>query len=108
MVAQNVFGATSYLGIPATILAEQLVQPLFLNRGTENDLMVLGAKRITGYEVVRPGGSGFIAPDDTRSPHYQDQLAQYTSFRYHRTWFTPGEVKAHLESVTVLSPLLPR
>ena len=97
VVAQNVFGATSYLGIPATILAEQLLQPLFLNRGTENDLMVLGPSHHR-LRSSAAGGSGFIAPDGTRSSHYPDQLAST------RVPLSPHSVARPERSRPTLSP----
>jgi penicillin amidase len=102
LVAQNVFSPDSYLGVPAADPSEELTTPVFMNRGTANDLMVSGRRQITGYEVVPPGESGFVAPDGARSRHYADQFGLYVDFRYKRTWFMNAEVLSHLESVAVL------
>jgi penicillin amidase len=102
LVAQTVFSPLLYTGIPAADPSEELVEPIFMNRGTENDLMVATAAKITGYEVAPPGESGFVAPNGARSRHYADQFDLYADFGKKRTWFTPAEVQAHLESVQVL------
>jgi penicillin amidase len=55
-----------------------------MNRGTENDLIVFGAKdahsKVAAYDVAAPGESGFVAPDGTPSPQYADQVEMYATF----------------------------
>lgn len=36
--------------------------------------------RVSFCAVTPPGQSGFIAPDGTKSPHYEDQLQLYADF----------------------------
>ena len=52
-----------------------------MNRGTENDMILTEGDLC----AVTPGQSGFIAPDGTKSPHYQDQLSTPTSAAGART-----------------------
>ena len=51
-----------------------------MNRGTENDMIRFRDGKVTFCAVTPPGQSGFIAPDGTKSPHYQDQLQLYADF----------------------------
>jgi penicillin amidase len=74
-----------------------------MNRGTENDLIVFDRDgKVTSCEVTPPGQSGFIAPDGTRSKHYQDQLEMFGRFGCKPTWLDPKDVERHLESKSVL------
>ena len=51
-----------------------------MNRGTENDMIRFRDGKVTFCAVTPPGQSGFIAPDGTKSPHYEDQLQLYADF----------------------------
>jgi penicillin amidase len=42
--------------------------------------MIFRRRGVTDYEVTPPGQSGFVAPDGTRSPHYDDQLDMFIDF----------------------------
>ncbi|WP_306317116.1 MULTISPECIES: penicillin acylase family protein [unclassified Streptomyces] len=96
--ARHTFGTSSYLGVPMTDKNAELSGPVYMNRGTENDLMVAGRDRIAGHDVLPPGQSGFTAPDGTRSPHYADQLDLYVNWRHKPTYFTEQEVNENLKS----------
>lgn len=73
-------------------------------RDTENNLVVFSGKnKVKAYEVVAPGQSGFIAPDGTPSPHYQDQLSLYENFDYKETWLNKKDVKAHTRSTETIN-----
>ncbi|NEB81943.1 penicillin acylase [Streptomyces sp. SID14478] len=101
--APHTFGTSSYLGVPMTDDGAELSGPVYMNRGTENDLMVATSDRITGYDVMPPGQSGFTAPDGTRSPHYSDQLDLYVNWQHKPTYFTKREVDDNLRSTQRLS-----
>ncbi|MFI5660023.1 penicillin acylase family protein [Streptomyces sp. NPDC051684] len=102
-VAGHTFGTSSYLGIPMTDKGAELSGPVFMNRGTENDLMVATPERISGHDVLPPGQSGFTASDGTRSPHYSDQLDLYVNWRHKPTYFTEREVDENLRSTERLT-----
>ncbi|MFF4759762.1 penicillin acylase family protein [Streptomyces sp. NPDC001292] len=100
---RHTFGTSSYLGIPMTGKDAELSGPVFMNRGTENDLMVATPDRISGHDVMPPGQSGFTAPDGTQSPHYSDQLDLYVNWRHKPMYFTEREVNENLESTERLT-----
>ncbi|MER6523776.1 penicillin acylase family protein [Streptomyces sp. NPDC001508] len=97
-VARQVFSPDSYLGFPETGKGAELSGPLFMNRGTENDLMVAKSGGIAGYDVMPPGESAFISPEGKPARHYQDQLLMYVNWGRKPTFFTDREVDTHLES----------
>jgi penicillin amidase len=71
-----------------------------MNRGTENNLAVLSVDGVRSLDVTPPGQSGFVAPDGTRSPHYDDQLALFDAFELKPQAFTRAEVEAAAASRT--------
>jgi penicillin amidase len=102
-VAEHFYVTNNFLGIPQAGSAEMLKNPVFMNRGTENDLIVFGADgKAAGCEVAPPGQSGFVAPDGTRARHYQDQLEMFASFGCKPTWLDPRDVDRNVESKSVL------
>jgi penicillin amidase len=102
-VAEHFYLTNNFLGIPQAGGGEVLKNPRFMNRGTENDLIVFDRDgKVTSCEVTPPGQSGFIAPDGTRSKHYQDQLEMFGRFGCKPTWLDAKDVDSHLESKTVL------
>jgi penicillin amidase len=75
----------------------------FMNRGTQNDKVVFSSSGATSMcTVAPPGQSGFVAPDGTRSKHYDDQLSLYEDFGCKSEWLTGSEVDSHLESTKTL------
>jgi penicillin amidase len=58
---------------------------------------------VQGFEVVAPGQSGFIAPDGSRSKHFDDQLALYGDLKNKRTWLTAEDIEAHTVEKKILS-----
>ncbi|WP_290739815.1 penicillin acylase family protein [Amaricoccus sp.] len=79
-IDQHVFDTKNYLGIPQTTADEGLAVGTAMNRGTENNMVRFRDGKVTFCAVTPPGQSGFIAPDGTKSPHYQDQLQLYADF----------------------------
>ena len=77
---QHVFETKNYLGIPQAGPDETLAIGTAMNRGTENDMIRFRDGKVSFCAVTPPGQSGFIAPDGTKSPHYQDQLQLYADF----------------------------
>ena len=77
---QHVFDTKNYLGIPQAGADEGLAVGTAMNRGTENDMIRFRDGKVTFCAVTPPGQSGFIAPDGTKSPHYDDQLQLYADF----------------------------
>ncbi len=76
----HVFETKNYLGIPQAGADETLAVGTAMNRGTENDMIRFHDGKVTFCAVTPPGQSGFIAPDGTKSPHYEDQLQLYADF----------------------------
>ena len=101
-VAQRPFSTRNFLGVPQAGDGELLTAPIEQNRGTENDMIVMKPGAIVGWEVVPPGENAFIAPDDDKSVHYDDQFGMYQTFGRKRMWFYPDDVEAHKQSETVL------
>jgi len=73
-----------------------------MNRGTENNMAVLGADGVALHDVMPPGQSGFTAPDGTPSPHRDDQLALYGAYGNKRQWLTRAEAIANTEPAHTL------
>ncbi|WP_245832219.1 penicillin acylase family protein [Oceanospirillum sanctuarii] len=98
------FFTNNFLGVPQAADKEAVQTHIAMNRGTENNLVVFSGKnKVKAYEVVAPGQSGFIAPDGTPSPHYQDQLSLYENFDYKETWLNKKDVKAHTRSTETIN-----
>ena len=97
-VGTRPYRTSNFLGIPQTFEDESLSTPLEQNRGTENNMFIMHADRVIGWEVTPPGQSGFVAPDGSRHAHYNDQLDMYQEFGRKRTWFYADEVEANKKS----------
>ncbi|SIR81062.1 penicillin amidase [Haladaptatus litoreus] len=69
----------------------------FLNRGTENHIVRMGAE-IRGENILPPGNSGYVAPDGTPDEHYDDQLEMFVAFEYKDLLFTDDEIDEATES----------
>lgn len=93
----TLFRTQNFMGIPQARHADTMALPALLNRGTENNMAVLGADGIELYDIMPPGQSGFTAPDGTPSPHRDDQLALYGAYGRKRQWLTRDEALANTE-----------
>lgn len=102
-IAHTTYGTKNFLGIPQAGDEQPMSNRLAMNRGTENNLTVFTTAGVQGFEVVAPGQSGFIAPDGTRSKHFDDQLALYGDLKNKRTWLSDQDVDAHTVEKTHLS-----
>ncbi|MCH4271358.1 penicillin acylase family protein [Kerstersia gyiorum] len=60
---------------------QEVSLPVNMNRGTANHMVTFRQGKLDYADVIAPGQSGFIAPDGSASPHYQDQLALYGDFK---------------------------
>jgi penicillin amidase len=98
------FNDTNFLKTPQALSREERDDMPDMNRGTENNMTVFsGAETPIGYEIVAPGQSGFIAPDGTKSPHYEDQYELFRSHGKKRTWLSIEDVDANTTSTVTLS-----
>ena len=97
-VVQQRFVTTNFNGIPQANPDEELFLPVNMNRGTENHMVVLKPSGLKGVDVCPPGQSGFVAPDGTPDPHYQDQMVLYRDFEYKNMLFYPNDVTKNAES----------
>jgi penicillin amidase len=93
----TLFRTQNFMGIPQARHADTMALPALMNRGTENNMAVLGADGIELYDVMPPGQSGFVAPNGTPSPHRNDQLALYGAYGRKRQWLTRDEALANTE-----------
>jgi penicillin amidase len=93
----TLFRTRNFMGIPQAGAADTMALPAFMNRGTENNMAVLGADGIRLYDVMPPGQSGFTAPDGTPSPHRNDQLALYGRYGMKPQWLTREAARANTE-----------
>jgi penicillin amidase len=91
-VVKQQFFYTNFAGIPQASVGEHLYLPIQMNRGTENHLVVFRHGNVEGWDVCPPGQSGFVAPDGTPSPHYQDQMNLYKNFDLKPMLFDLNEV----------------
>ncbi|VFR31921.1 Penicillin G acylase precursor [plant metagenome] len=71
-------------------------------RGTMNALYVFRNGQVTMCDAVPPGQSGFIAPDGTPSPHYDDQFTLYTQFGCKPRHVTQDAIEANAVETRVL------
>ncbi len=93
----TLFRTQNFMGIPQARNADSMALPALMNRGTENNMAVLGADGVELYDIMPPGQSGFVAPDGTPSPHRNDQLALYGAYGRKRLWLTRDEALANTE-----------
>jgi penicillin amidase len=98
----TLFRTRNFMGIPQACHGDTMALPHFMNRGTENNMAVLGADGVELYDVMPPGQSGFTAPDGTPSPHSRDQLALYGAYGRKRQWLTRDEALANTERAHTL------
>lgn len=94
------FGTANVFGVPQSFVPPKDV--IFMNRGTQNHLVVLGKDRIQGWNVVPPGQSGFTDLMGKTGAHYSDQIDLYVKFMYKPMLFTRQEVEEAAESKTLL------
>jgi penicillin amidase len=72
---------------------------IWMNRGTYGQLVHLGKKDgLQAVNVISPGQSG-----DFRSPHFDDQLDLYATWKYKPMRLTRSSQLEHAESVTTLA-----
>ncbi len=79
-VIPHVFGINNFAGIPQAGSSEAIPLGNFMNRGTQNHMVVFDRGRVEAYNVCPPGQSGFISPSGIKDPHYEDQLQIYRDF----------------------------
>lgn len=83
-------------------LTPQVPDTIWMNRGTYNQIVHLGAGRhLWAENVVAPGQSG-----DPASPHFADQLALYATWRYKPMRLDLPDLTGHITSTTRLRPPL--
>lgn len=103
-VATHLFKPQNFLGIPQANADEGITLAPFMNRGTENNLIVFkGGKAVSLCTVAPPGQSGFVNPNGVKSPHYADQLELYKSFGCKEEHLDQGAVRADAKNVKVLN-----
>lgn len=99
----HVFSTRNFLGVQQASGDEELRLPSAMNRGTQNNIVIFSDDGVSLCTVAPPGQSGFIAPDGTKSPHYDDQLELYGEFGCNPQWLTPEQVDANAVSTQTLT-----
>jgi penicillin amidase len=102
-VVKHAFLTNNFIGAPQAGADELLTLPSFMNRGSQNDKVVLGARGVTLCTAAPPGQSGFVAPDGRKSAHYADQMTLFKDFGCKSEALTPAEVDRQAESTRQLS-----
>lgn len=94
----HTFDTFNYADIPTTTANNELKLPAAMNRGTQNNQIVLGAQGVSYCDAMPPGQSGFVSPGGKLSAHYKDQLSLYANFECKRQWLSPEDVQANAKS----------
>jgi penicillin amidase len=90
----------AHISWEALPLTPQVPDTIWMNRGTYNQIVHLGAGRhLWAENVVAPGQSG-----DPASPHFSDQLALYATWRYKPMRLDLPDLTGHVVSETRLGP----
>lgn len=101
-VAHIGYSDKNFLGIPQASPGEAIKGPEYANRGTENNMAVLGRGQARLCIAAPPGQSGFVAPDGTKSAHYADQLELYAAFDCRDEQLTWAQAAKAAKGTTVL------
>jgi penicillin amidase len=80
-VVPQKFDYKNFAGVPQANASEVLYLPVNMNRGTQNHMVVFKKTGFEAQNVCPPGQSGFVAPDGTKDPHYEDQMELYQNFQ---------------------------
>jgi len=91
-VAKNKFFTSNFFGVPQAGEKEVQFSHVAMNRGTENNMTVLGGREVKSWDVAAPGQDGFVAPDGSVGPHYLDQMEMYDTWRNKPVLGTRAEV----------------
>jgi penicillin amidase len=90
----------AHISWDALPLTPQVPDTIWMNRGTYNQIVHLGAGRhLWAENVVAPGQSG-----DPASPHFSDQLALYATWCYKPMRLDLPDLTGHITSTTSLHP----
>jgi penicillin G amidase len=95
-VTRMPYAATTIHGVTST--AEKAMETFFMDRGTENHIVELKKEGPEGVMVVPPGTSGYVKPDGTKSPHYEDQLEMFDKFEYKPLLLNEETIKGKAKS----------
>ncbi|MGH8809940.1 MAG: penicillin acylase family protein, partial [Noviherbaspirillum sp.] len=102
-VATQLFRTSNFTGTLQAGADEELSFKPYQNRGTQNNKIIMSKSGVSMCDVAPPGQSGFIAPDGTKSRHYQDQLDLYKTFGCKPQWTKASDVDKNLESTKTVS-----
>lgn len=92
----------NFRGVPQARIASQAELPVYMNRGSENNLFVATGEGIVAWDAIPPGQSGFINPRGEPGEHTRDQLGLYAGFGYKSVPFTREQVQSAAASEQVL------
>lgn len=93
-------GFRPFEGNPKTYNPEQGYVTNWNNQSAAGFLAHLNPEGASMCVAALPGQSGFVAPDGTTSPHYQDQLERYTNYECKEENLYKNRLAQNLESVT--------
>ncbi|MCB5364033.1 penicillin acylase family protein [Pusillimonas sp. CC-YST705] len=77
----HTFGVRAIGGVTVNTADQAVSLPAEMARGTANHMVTFKGNQLDYADVIAPGQSGFVAPDGSASPHYQDQLKLYGDFK---------------------------
>jgi len=98
--AVDSLSTVSLFGVPVgNASAGEMAQ---MNRGTEEHFVRLG-EEIHAENVLPPGNDGYIAPDGSTGPHFDDQLELFKNFEYKPLRLSDDDIEAATESTEELS-----
>ena len=105
-VARLRYFTNNFMGVPQALESETAQTHVVMNRGTENNMVVLADGVVKAWDVLGPGQSGFIDAQGKRSPHYADQLELFDTFGRKVLPWSLKDVQSETKSVEQLA--LPR
>lgn len=73
-----------------------------MNRGTEEHIVRLG-EDIQAENILPPGNDGYVAPDGSTGPHFDDQLPLFRDFEYKELLLDDDEVNTATDSTRELA-----
>lgn len=75
----------------------------YMDRGSENHIVLLNKKKIVGINVIPAGQNAFISSTKGINRHFEDQLDLYANYQYKPIFLEKSDVVSHLESTEILT-----
>lgn len=95
------FIPASMLGVPMTLSSVDGVN--YMDRGSQNHIILMGKKKIVGENIVAPGTSAFIGKDGKANAHFSDQINLFINWKYKPMYLDRTDLAGRLESTEILN-----